>query len=203
MRKVLSFFDSTTKVLVAIGGMIAAVIAIVAGVHQLFGTPTPGPSPSAVDSGNAVLTVAQRVSQCESAHGMSQQRETKTIGTDRYTFESCVWPPAQHSDADGHTLISVLTVDGPDPNQLGYNLADRVTGPCDSYQVTYDFGHMGVFAHLTPFAVEAGAIDAVTEAQGGFAWNGDVTTLPFYPERREATVLHNANYIIREAVCQS
>lgn len=189
MRKVLSFFDSTTKVLVAIGGLIAAVAAIIAGWHAVFG------SPPSTD------TVAQRVTQCESTHGMTQQHAMKTLSDSHFAFESCAWPPPSHADADGHLTITVFTDSGPDSDEAGYDYADRLTGPCDAFLVTYDFGSQGAFDHLAPFAVDAGTV--ATVSQGGARWTGNLSDLPFYPERAEGTVLHNGRYILRDATCKS
>ncbi len=108
VRRVLSFFDSTTKILVAVGGLIAAVTALIAGVHALQG-PKPTPS-SSVDANS----VAVRVSQCESTHGMSQQSQMKTLSNNTFSFESCSWPPASHADSDGHLTISMSVDNGPD-----------------------------------------------------------------------------------------
>jgi hypothetical protein len=196
--RVISFFDSTTKTLVALGGLIAAVTALWAGIAHL---PHAGAN-QAPTSGSTPLAVTAHVDQCESQHGLTGQTEkiSRTVATT--AFDSCTWPAPPYADADGFTEITLQTVPGPGQDEASdTDWADRVTGPCRTFVLSYDFGLQGALKHLAPFTAPAGLLTSID--QPGSAWPGGVRALSFYPARDEVDVLHNSNDVLASAACRS
>jgi hypothetical protein len=144
--------------------------------------------------------VAAKLQSCETQHKMNGATQV-VDGSDVREFKTCQWPPSNLADADGFLSIRVISAQGPGTSEAsGMDVVDRIYGPCQTYSVTYDYGHMGDARHLRPFTVGRGAI-AITTYDGGEAWNGDRSRLPFYPDRDEADVLTTGSYGLVGATC--
>lgn len=195
-----AFFDSTTKVLVAVGGLIAAVAALWAGIaHLASGTSSP-PVSAATQSTSSVA--AAHVGHCEAQHQLTQQHQELSITVAVTAFESCTWPAPAYADSDGFTKITVQTVPGPGQDEASdADYVDRITGPCMTFTLAYDFGLQGALKHLAPFTAAAGLLTSID--QPGTAWPGGVRSLSFYPARDEVDVLHNSNDALAGAACRN
>jgi hypothetical protein len=144
---------------------------------------------------------AEKVSNCQRHHKMSRQHQVDGAGTGTVSFKTCTWPPSSITDADGYSEILVNEDEGPgDSAASGVNLAHRITGPCQRFTLTYDYGHMGDSRHLKSFDAWPGSI-MVVGYNGGEEWDGDQSTIPFYPSRDEVVVLTSGNYVISNAQC--
>ncbi|MFI7642538.1 hypothetical protein [Nonomuraea sp. NPDC049400] len=145
---------------------------------------------------------ADRINACESAHGMPKADHIEYILEAPSRFMHCEWPPSSLADADGYWEIRVLRTNGPgDSEASGMSAANRVNGPCESFLLTYDYGHMGDSRHLKPFKIGRGEIYITDYDAGGVRWTGDRSTLPFYPARDEAVVLTSGHYLLMNAAC--
>jgi hypothetical protein len=195
-----AFFDSTTKVLVAVGGLIAAVTALWAGItHLTSGTPSPSAS-AATQSTTQVA--ATHVDQCEAQHQLTQQHQELSITVAVTAFDSCTWPAPAYADSDGFTKITAQTVPGPGQDEASdSDYVDRITGPCMTFTLAYDFGFQGALKHLAPFTASAGLLTSIDTP--GAAWPGGVRSLSFYPARDEVDVLHNSNDVLTNAACRN
>ena len=219
VARVLAFFDSATKVLLAIGGLIAAITALWAGIAQLNPateashprpTTKPGPSISRARPGPSHSTRAQvppqvaatLVDKCETQHRLSQQHQTVTRSATTTDFDSCIWPAPSYADADGFTQIKSRLVSGPGPDDAsGTDWVSRITGPCKVFSLAYDFGFEGGFTRLASFSAPAGLLTSLSNP--GKEWPGKDKYLGFYPARDEVDVLHNSDDVLSQASCQS
>lgn len=201
LRRVLTFFDSTTRVIVALGTLVAAITALVAGVRALTGDEQP-PAPAASATTASAVDAAKAVADCEARHEMSQQRQRAEHADGTVLFQSCAWPPPQHADADGYLQFLQRVDEGPgEAEYTTTNIADRITGPCQGFTVTYDFGRQGSYDHRPPFVAPAGIVVRVEPA--GMPYPKDLQDLKFYPDRGEAAILRNSSYVLRDVTCAS
>jgi hypothetical protein len=201
VARAVEFFDSTTKVLVAVGALIAAAAALWAGIAHLSSSGTPNSSAGATAQ-LARQTAAIHVDQCEAQHQLTQQSQELDITVSTTAFDSCAWPAPSYADADGFTRVTVQDVAGPGVDEASdTDYADRITGPCGTFTLAYDFGVQGAAQHLAPFTAPAGMLTSVD--QPGTAWPGGVKSLGFYPARNEVDVLHNSNYLLISAACRT
>ncbi|MFC5831174.1 hypothetical protein [Nonomuraea insulae] len=169
-------------------------------------TTPPQPSAAAESSASALAVARQeaadRVSACESMRSMPKANHIEYVSGTPSRFMHCEWPPSPLADADGFWEIRVSGEPGPgDSEATGMSLANRFNGPCASFLVTYDFGHMGNSRHPKPFKVRRGEIYITDYDAGGVVWTEDRTTLPFYPTREEAVVLTSGHYGLANATC--
>jgi hypothetical protein len=204
--------DTTTKVVLAVSGLVAALAGLWATAAAVLPhakpvasvvSQSPGTAAGASSTPSVVsqAEVATKVQSCEAQHKMTGATQTVGGGTDTQEFQTCEWPPSKLADADGFLEIRVNSDQGPGTDEAsGMDVADRIYGPCQKFAVTYDYGHMGDLRHLQPFTVERGAI-AITTYDGGEAWTGDRSTLPFYPDRDEAIVLTSGHYGLVNVAC--
>lgn len=204
LMRIVGFFDSTTKIVVAVGGLIAALVGLWATVSPLLkGDPAAIPTPIAsVSSGvdDAQVRAAQ-LRACEESHQMSQAQQRFKISDYRFAFRFCQWPPPSYADGDGFTEITVDILKGPGAYEaLGTTFVDRVHGPCAQFGLAYDFGKQGGFEHLAPFPAKPGQL---LLGGNGDPYPGSPSELDFYPDRDEVDVLHNGSYVIFTASCDS
>ncbi|MFI6743438.1 hypothetical protein ACIBI9_62105 [Nonomuraea sp. NPDC050451] len=170
-------------------------------------TPTNTPQPSKTDNSASAIAAARqeaadRISACESVHGMPKANHIEYDSDAPSRFMHCEWPPSPLADADGYWEIRVSRTEGPGRDEAsGTSLANRVNGPCERFLMTYDYGHMGDSRHLKPFKIRRGEIYVTDYDAGGVQWTGDRTTLPFYPTRAEAVILTSGHYLIADATC--
>jgi hypothetical protein len=194
LPRVLSAMDSTTKILLALGGLIAAVAGVWATATGVWAGQDPSP-PRATPSVDLRAQAAEKVASCELRHKMPSATQVVSYeSTGSMQFKTCEWPPSDLADADGYWEIRMNQEKGPgDSEASGMDYADRINGPCEVFEVTYDYGHMGEQRHLKPFTVARAGI-GITTYDGGEQWTGDRSTLPFYPGRAEAVVLTSGHY---------
>jgi hypothetical protein len=196
--------DSTTKVLLAVGGLLAAATALWATASGVLSGKEPDPVKSGAEQTNQGqgtspkpdlrAQAAEKVAACEKLHQMAGATHVIDDNAGYMEFQTCEWPPSQFADADGYWSIRMNQEKGPgDSEATGMSLADRIYGPCQVFEVTYDYGHMGESRHLKPFTVARGAV-AITTYDGGEAWTGNRSELPFYQDRNEAVVLTSGHY---------
>ncbi|WP_433045822.1 Hsp70 family protein [Dactylosporangium sp. CS-033363] len=165
-------------------------------------SPTPGQGAPAASADDQRAEAAAKVTACEQHHSMAKAKESTHSDTGSWVFKGCEWPPTKLSDADGYSEIRSQREQGPgDSSASGTSAADRIDGPCDTFEMTYDYGHMGESRHLSPFKARPGEIWVVTYDRSGQPWTGDRTTLPFYPDRTELVVLSSDNYAIANIAC--
>jgi hypothetical protein len=148
----------------------------------------------------AAEAIADRINQCESTHQLHQARELRKTGEggsyDRSTYDwlSCTWPPSRDSDADGFTRIHVDVLDGPGEGEASdSNVRDVITGPCATYEVTYDLTAMGDIQRGTPTRLARGMVTWIDHLGQQWSPNGS-DGWTFYPGRDEVTVLRNDNF---------
>jgi hypothetical protein len=166
-------------------------------------SPSAGHRPTLAASSTTDLRAeaATKVAACELQHKMTNAKQSVDNGAGVRQFTTCEWPPSKLADADGYWEIIVNSDKGPgDSAASGMNAADRVTGPCQTFEVTYDYGSMGASRHLSPFKVPRGAI-WITTYNGGEQWTGDRSTIPFYPDRDEAVILTSDHYGLVDVAC--
>ncbi len=200
-KRIIAFFDSTTKVLVAVGGLIAAIAALWTGIAHFTSSSTPGPGAN-ITAQSATQAAAMHIDKCESQHQLNQQRQTLDITVATTAFDSCMWPAPSYADADGFTQITFQTVAGPGADEASdSDWVDRITGPCNKFTLAYDFGSQGALEHLAPFTIPVGLITSID--QPGTAWPGGVKSLSFYPARDEVDVMHNSNDELSGASCRA
>jgi hypothetical protein len=114
------------------------------------------------------------------------------------TFASCTWPASTDADPDGFTSIRVAAATGPGSGEAsGEDFADRITGPCSTYQVSYDYGVQGQQLPLPHLDVAAGSIIRAD----GVVWTGG--PLGFSRERGEVDILHNPTHVLTNVVCSA
>jgi hypothetical protein len=211
IRRILTTMDTTTKVVLAVSGLIAALTALWATAtavipHGKPSTDAAGQSPSAATAATSPYPGAQaeaaaKVESCEAQHKMSKATQPVDNGAGTREFETCEWPPSNLADADGFWEIRVISDQGPGSDEAsGMDDADRISGPCQKFSMTYDYRHMGGVDHLRPFTVDRGAI-FITTNDGGEIWTGDQATLPFNQDRNEAVVLTSGNYLLDGVAC--
>lgn len=142
---------------------------------------------------------ATRIEQCETQHHLASQN-TKTARSDSVTvFDSCDWPAPSSADSDGFTEQSA---DGPGQGEASdANVVDRITGPCQTFRLSYDFGAQGALEHLAPFDAPSGLITSLDNP--GRPWQPGVSALDFYPDRTEVDVVHNDNNALVNATCRN
>jgi len=200
-RRAVDSTSAATKVLTA-----AAVFVIVlATTLFVAGSPDGNAShrPTLATSSTTDLRAeaAAKVPACELQHKMTNAKQSIDNGAGVRQFTTCEWPPSKLADADGYWEIIVNSDKGPgDSAASGMDAADRVTGPCQTFEVTYDYGSMGASRHLSPFKVPRGAI-WITAYNGGEQWTGDRSTIPFYPDRDEAVILTSDHYGLVDVTC--
>jgi hypothetical protein len=191
---VVTFFDSTTKVLVAATGLIGAAAGLWVGIAHII--------PDSSHSPPASQATAAHVDKCEAQHQLTQQHQKIARTVTVTAFDSCIWPAPAYADSDGFTEITFQTVPGPGQGEAsGTDAVDRITGPCKTFTLAYDFGSQGDLKHLAPFTAPAGLLTSIE--QPGTAWPGGVRSLSFYPARNEVDVLHNLRYVLTSATCRS
>ncbi|MFI5913311.1 Hsp70 family protein [Dactylosporangium sp. NPDC051541] len=165
-------------------------------------SPTPNRGTPGAPTDDQQAEAATKVPACERQHGMTKAKQSTGGDTGSWVFKGCEWPPTKLTDADGYSEIRSEREQGPgDSSASGTSAADRIDGPCDTFEVSYDYGHMGESRHLNPFKAPAGEIWIVTYDRDGEPWTGDRTTLPFYPVRNELVVLATDNYAITNIAC--
>jgi hypothetical protein len=199
IMRVIGFFDTTAKAIVAITGVITAVIGLYALINQWTGK-TPGPSPSIAANENVV---ADRVARCVEVHKLSGSRQLVKDAASGMPIavRSCEWPRPAWADPDGFIEIRVESVgrDGFSEASTASKV-DRIHGPCKVFLLSYDFGKMGEFEHLQPFRAKVG--DMLHGAYGD-PYMGKVSDLPAYPDRDEVDVFLNHSYWLADARCES
>jgi hypothetical protein len=200
LMRVVGAFDTTGKVIAAVTGLVTAIVGVFALVNQLRGdTPTPGPSSSAASN---ELVVADQVRKCEELHQMSgSQQVDKDPNGLPIAVRSCEWPRTPGADPDGYTVIRVQSVERPGfPESSTASRVDRIHGPCQVFELAYDFGKMGGFDHLPAFSAKVGA---VLHGGEGARYEGLARDLPAYPDRDEVDVFLNYSYSLASARCVS
>jgi hypothetical protein len=206
-RRVISFFDSTTKILVTLASLIGAAAGLWAAVQHITRHPDPTPSPvpaviAGPSTGSADQQNAAQVNACEKAHQLTQQRQRATASESVTVFSSCTWPAPTYAQADGFAQITVTVVAGPGQSEAsGADWVDRITGPCAHFTLTYDFGSQGSADHLQPFDLAAGSVTSVDKP--GQAWTGNTADFSFYPERDEVDVVRNGRYAVFDVACKA
>ncbi len=103
--RVLGFFDTATKAIVTITGLVVAIGGAWAAIHH-FGSSDDGGS---TDPGRDSTAQVQA---CEKAHGLTQQHQPVklSVGADPFDgFATCAWPAPGYADADGYSVISFTT----------------------------------------------------------------------------------------------
>lgn len=177
------------------------------------GSTSPSPSiPSSSPPPDPATERADRVAACVSAHGMRTARDHQANSTEsRRRFRFCTWPPAAGADPDGYAEIEVTSEQGPgrwlDDHQdtseaSGASVRDRITGTCTTFELTYDYGHMGSLKHLPPFTVPVGTVTSVDAP--GRPWKpapDDPRGWTFYPSRTEVSVIRTDSYGLDQARC--
>jgi hypothetical protein len=204
--------DSTTKTLLAIGGLLASITGLWGAIMHFVPSSDQNSSkivngktaPQKGVAGAQVPTqedIARYVTDCETQHKMSAERQIDGLESSTATFKACEWPPSSISDADGYSEIILNSTQGPgDSEASGTDSADRITGPCRTFRLSYDYGHMGDSRHLKDFDATPGDVMIVSYF-GGEPWSGDRSTIPFYPLRNEVVVLRSGNYGIANIQC--
>jgi hypothetical protein len=178
------------KILVALGGVVVAAIAVWVIVARLSPTPS------------SASVIAGHVDQCEAQHQLTAQHQMSPTTAGTAVFDSCSWPPSPYADSDGFTEIASAYAPGPDQDQAsGATTVDRITGPCRIFDLSYDFGSQGDLKHLKPFRVGAGVVTSL-DARGA-PWPPGVSGLNFYPSRGEVDVVHNDKNGLANATCYS
>jgi hypothetical protein len=201
IMRVVGFFDTTAKIIGAFTAVIVATAGLWAAIVSLRGEPSgPTQGPTATVDAEAA---ANRVQNCERAHGMTKAQVVKT--TDEglpYLFQYCVWPRPPYADTDGYIEISVVIEQGVAGavEADGTSLVSRIRGSCNTYVLQYDFGKMGNSRHLPPFEATPGALLFGGE---GDRYDGPKSDLKFYPPADEIDVLHNASYYLASASCKN
>jgi hypothetical protein len=200
VARAIGFFDSTAKVLVAVGGLIGAATALWAGIMHIASA---GSSPSASAATQSASQIATaHVDKCEAQHQLTQQHQKISRTVAITAFDSCTWPAPAYADSDGFTEITAQAVPGPGQGESSdADWADRIAGPCTTFALAYDFGFQGALKHLAPFTAAAGLVTSID--QPGTAWPGGVGSLGFYPARNEVDVLHNSNDELAMAACRN
>jgi hypothetical protein len=192
LRRVVGFFDSATKIIVAITSLIIAVGGAWAAITH-FGSG----GGAAAGQGSSTITAA-KIDACESAHGLSQRHEAVTIGIGTSGFASCDWPAPRYADPDGFSEISVETVPGPgDSASSDATEIDRMTGPCAKFRLTYDAKEQGTDLHPIPLTLAAGSVTWMD--QPGQPFTGDEGIAG--PARNQVDFLRNDNEILADAAC--
>ncbi|HTJ36004.1 MAG TPA: Hsp70 family protein [Dactylosporangium sp.] len=219
LRRTVDAMGTATKVLWGVAALVLVVATVVVSSLLLsddpgttatngptsnagVGTTTPAaPTSKAAPTKDLQAEAATKVADCERQHKMTKAKQTDDNGAGVQQFKTCEWPPSKLADADGYWEIIVNSVQGPgDSEATGMSIADRVNGPCETFEMTYDYGHMGESSHLQPFKVPRGSI-WITTVNGGERWDGDRSTLPFYQDRDEAVVLTSGHYGLVTAAC--
>ena len=182
--------NKNKKILLAIGGVIVVAIAVWVVIAR---------SPS---SPGSAAVVASHVDHCEVQHQLTAQAQmlVRTVATN--AFDSCSWPPPPYADSDGFSEITAQSVPGPDQTEASDATAvDRITGPCRTFDLSYDFGTQGNLKHLAPFLARP---DLVTSLDApGDPWPPGVSALHFYPSRNEVDVVHNDKNGLANATCRN
>jgi hypothetical protein len=134
---------------------------------------------------------------------MNKSHQVTSSGDGRWhDFRSCVWPAPPYADRDGFTQITVEVAEGiPGVSEAeGTGWVDRIRGPCETFEVAYDFGKQGASAHLAAFTAAPGALLFGGEGQ---RYNGPKSDLQFYPESNEVDVFHNGSYVVASVTCRN
>jgi hypothetical protein len=118
---------------------------------------SPASGPTMTTAASDLVTAAERVQACQTAHGLVKQSSlTKT--TNGYVAAACAWPPSAHSEADGFTQIKVESVYVRDTAPSNYSI-DRIVGPCERFEAAYDFlVQGGTVIHGPKFAALPGIV---------------------------------------------
>ncbi|WP_060179352.1 hypothetical protein [Streptomyces sp. IMTB 1903] len=183
-RRTKRFVTSTKGAVITLGAVAGAVASVWGLVELIRGDDEPE------------KTAAELVRECEVAHKMNGATEKITSNDGTTLFASCTWPPSPLADPDGYQAITVRSEELPGGAEAtGDTTADRVTGPCASYTLTYTYNHMGQIEHTDPVTLAPGRrVFFPTLA----AWEG---ALPFMPGRDELVVIHGLRYEVDEATC--
>jgi hypothetical protein len=201
-KRLLGFFDTTGKVVGTITALVTAIIGLFALVNQWTGhTPAPGPSSSPASN---ELVVADRVARCVEVHDLSTSSELEKDPSGRpIAAHLCQWPPAAYSNPDGYSKISILMVGRSNTSEAaGDTWSDRVRGPCQEFELTYDYGKMGESDRLPAFKAVPGDVLFLAGRQAE-PWSRPKKDLTFYPDRDEAVVVHNSGYYLVAARCNA
>lgn len=189
--------NKNKKILFALGGVIVVAIAIWVTIARL---PSPGSASGSTLGSESVG--ASHVDHCEAQHQLTAQAQmlSRTVATT--AFDSCTWPPPPYADSDGFSEITVASVPGPGQSEASDATAvDRITGPCRTFDLFYDFGTQGNLKHLAPFLARP---DLVTSLDApGDPWQPGVSALDFYPSRNEVDVVHNDKNGLANATCRN
>jgi hypothetical protein len=139
---------------------------------------------------------AEQLRLCRQDHGLTKSYEEFAGEGDVRVFAACEWPPPAYADGDGYSEITVVSGEGPLPDEAsGANMLNRIRATCETLELVYVFGSQGAFETLPPFLASAGAV--VTYE--GDPWEGPA---PYpYPESDEIVVLKNSKYLLDTAKC--
>jgi hypothetical protein len=165
------------------------------------GNSSPHTQASATSTQPQQLTAAEQVRACEQSHHLSRAHQVthpKPSSTDVFEvtrFESCTWPPGKGSDPDGYAMANVDTRRGPGQNEsTDATTADVLSGTCQLFLVSSEFGSQGDYRINKPIEVEAGDV-AMLDGQPA------PSDLGFYPSPDEAVILRNSNNVVTNVSC--
>jgi hypothetical protein len=189
--RVLGFFDSATKTIVTITGLIVAVGGAWVAIHH-FG---------ADDSAGPGLGASVQVQACERAHGLTQQHQRVQIGVgDANAFASCNWPAPRYADTDGYSQISYATTPVDLPESSAADAVDRFSGPCKVFLLRYDFKSQGDDQHPIPASVPAGTITQMDQADRPYAEGNGFDS---GPDGDQVDFVRNDKVGVTDATCGS
>lgn len=187
-RRAERFIISAKGAVIALGAVAGAALSVWGLVELIRGKDNSGTTPT--------QTAAEFVRECEKTHGMNGATQKIVKDASSIVFTACTWPPSETSDPDGYSAITVRTEEMPTGSEAGGNsAADRVTGPCSSYVLTYTYNHMGLLENTEPVQLEAGTrvffptLDTWSEG------------LPFSPGRAEVVLVRGYRYELDQAAC--
>jgi hypothetical protein len=203
-KRVIGFFDNTAKILGAVTALILAAAGLWAAIAQLIGPSGPSTQPTSGPSASVdAEVVAKRIQSCEQSHNMTKAQQVITSSDGLWhDFRFCVWPAPPYADRDGFIQITVEVAEGMAgvSEADGTGWADRIRGPCNTFEIAYDFGKQGVSQHFAPFTAVPG--DLLIGGEGD-RYDGPKGDLPFYPESDEVNVFHNGSYVIASVSCRN
>jgi serine/threonine protein kinase len=157
-------------------------------------------------------SATSQLASCESSHHLTGAN-AKVTSPDGMTttFSTCSAPAPAWADRDGFSQITAkMTSTGLSEN-TGASIYDLVSGPCQSFKLAYDFGHMGSSQLLPAFVVPQGSVSQMANPGSPFSLNGlnnladgeTVQTNPPYPTRGQAVYIHNDTQVVDQASCLS
>jgi len=137
---------------------------------------------------------------------MTQAHDQQTDGLGAtgksIVFRACQWPPTG-VDSDGYSEIHDDVFDGPGEGEAsGASLRDRITGPCSTFVLAYDFADMGSRENVPTLRAARGLVTSMQNL--GQPWTPPVDDhmgWQFYPTRDEVDVIKNTHYTLANASC--